>query len=66
MAHRAYVGAHFQRLNEQWVLMMTSSDTKLIPAEEFAKGYDSMLNAAQENRMHFIEPTEIMIGGHTT
>lgn len=62
VARKAYVGAHFTRLNEHQVLMITSTEAKVVPFGEFEKGFESMLLVAQERKNLFIEPDEILVG----
>lgn len=64
-ATRAWCGTNIQRVSDKYLLVISSTETKVLPWEAFieGEGADAVLHASTENRQHFIEPGEILVGG---
>ena len=61
---RGWCGTSIQRVSDNLVLVISSTESKVMPWEGFeeGEGADAVLHAAQELRGFFIEPTEILVG----
>ena len=64
MAKRAWCGTTIQRVSDRYMLITSSTETKVFEWEGFeqGEGATSVLLAAQEKRGFFIEPHEILVG----
>lgn len=63
-ATRAWCGTTIQRPGRGVILVISSTDSKVLPYESFLEGdgADSVLKASMEFKGYFIEPTEILVG----
>ena len=63
-ATRAWCGTTIQRPGQGVLLVISSTEARVLPYESFVEGEgaDALLNAAQEMKGYFIEPTEILVG----
>ena len=64
MAKRAYCGTMMYRVGDKWLLIISSTETKVLPWESFEKGEgaDAVLAASMEDKKFYIEPGEILVG----
>jgi hypothetical protein len=64
MATKAWAGTTMLRVSDKYMLVISSTETKVLPWESFSEGNgpDAVLHAAQEKRGYFIEPGEILVG----
>ena len=63
-ATRAWCGTTMQRVSDEYMLITSSTETKVLKWEGFeeGEGADAVLMAAVELRGFYIEPTEILVG----